>query len=457
MKCRANSMLTSLKPFSHRKKGSTLERHVRQKVPLHLGKGLRVCTERSEAVMVFASRTLRLSFLAAMLTLQSFAQPDSPLEVVKRVADKIIRETSFTVEKGADSVLRGVIRKEASFRDHTYFEWHYANGQMALAMSQLADATNEKRYRDFIERYCSTTLDTYGASKRQYETSNQKGLNYRLFKKGMLDNTSAAALPFVESLLRGESKASRFLVDEMANYVQHEQVRLSDSTLCRPDPKERTIWADDLFMSVPFLLRYGTLTENAVYYDDAAHQVIKFHEYLFDKKRGLAFHCWFDAEKKNGVAHWGRANGWMVWAMSEALLRLPGSHPKYKTVLSIFQEHMKGLVRYQNERGLWHQVLDHPESYEETSCTAMFVLALARGIRNGWIDENYRDNVTRGWDSIARRITDDGTVGGICQGTGIEDNLEFYFKRKTPLHDPRGLGAVLTAGVEVEHLLRSEF
>ena len=407
--------------------------------------------------------SVRLTFLL-LLPLPGYCvapaqqREESPLQAVMRVADKVLRETTFEVElqqgEGKQVMLKAAIPPEASFQAHSYFEWHYANGQMALAVIPLADATKEARYREFIERYCSTTLDTYDSCKYQYEVLNaRKVFNYRIFRKAMLDNTSAAVLPFVERALRDELPRARYLVDEMADYVRYRQSRLADSTLCRPDPEERTVWADDLFMSVPFLVRYAKLTGDETCYDDAANQVIKFHKYLFDKDKGLASHCWFDREKKNGVAFWGRANGWMMWAMVEALLHLPQSHREYRTVLSIFREHAKGLVRYQNQRGMWHQVLNRPDSYEETSCTAMFTLAIARGIRNGWIDKSYQEKALRGWNAVKAHIADDGTVSGICQGTAIGETLEYYFTRKTPPHDPRGLGAVITAGIEVKYLL----
>jgi rhamnogalacturonyl hydrolase YesR len=383
---------------------------------------------------------------------------DAPLRVAVRVADKVVRETSFKVEmvhqgEGKSPTLKATIPEGASFRDHSYFEWHYSNGQMALALIQLADATKDKRYTAFLDRYCSTTLRLYVTCKYRYEVlKDAKVFNYRLFLKGMLDNTSAAALPYAERALYGESKC-RFLVDEMAEYITHQQARLSDGTLCRPDPEEQTVWADDLFMSVPFMLRYAKLSGDQAYYDDAARQVIQFNKHLFDKDKGIAYHAWFDKRQQHSVAYWGRANGWMVWAVSEALLHLPTMHADYNTVLSIFRDQMKGLLRYQNENGMWHQVLDNQESYEETSCTAMFTLALARGVRNGWIDRKYEENVLRGWKGVAARIAEDGTVSGSCQGTSIGENLEYYLTRKTPLHDPRGLGAVITAGIEVQCLI----
>ena len=143
----------------------------------------------------------------------------------------------------------------------------------------------------------------------------------------------------------------------------------------------------------------------------------------------------------------------MIWGASEALLRLPRTHPRYERILHLFREHITGLMKYQGSHGLWHQVLDHPESYEETSCTAMFVIALARGIRHGWLDTSYAGAAWRAWDGIARQVAKDGTVSGICRGTGVGSDIEFYANRKTLPSDPRGLGAVITAGVEMQRVL----
>jgi unsaturated rhamnogalacturonyl hydrolase len=84
----------------------------------------------------------------------------------------------------------------------------------------------------------------------------------------------------------------------------------------------------------------------------------------------------------------------------------------------------------------------------------MFVLALARGVRTGWLDPQYGAAAERGWRGVCGRVMPDGTVMGICQGTSIGNDLEFYEKRSTPPHDPRGLGAVITAGIEMQQLIR---
>lgn len=350
-------------------------------------------------------------------------------------------------------ILDDVIDPDVSFQKHSYFEWHYANGETMLSILTLADHIGNKKYSEFVKRFCDFTLEKMPYFRYQYHDLHVlAGFNNRIFRKAMLDDTGAPCLPFAEMYLRNQLADGKALIEEMAKYVSEEQVRLSDGTLCRPEPMRMTIWGDDLFMSVPFLLRMAKITGDEKYYDDAAMQVVNFYKYLQDKNTGLLTHGWFASTGEPSVAFWGRANGWVVWAVSEALLYLPSEHKEYKKIQNLFAKHLATLVNYQHESGLWHQVLDQPESWLETSCSAMYVLGLARGITKGWIDDKYRENALRGWQGISSKIEEDGTVKGICQGTGMGFDFDFYYKRKTPDHDPRGLGAVITAGVEVANL-----
>jgi len=352
-------------------------------------------------------------------------------------------------------VLDDVVENDFPFHWHSYFEWHYANGQMLLGMQALADLTSDQKYLNHIKKFCDFTLDNFDYFKYQYEVLNERsGFNHRLYRRKMMDDTGGPALPFIELNLRGELDNARSLIDTIAAYISEGQSRLPDGTLCRPEPREWTVWADDLFMAVPFLLRYAELTGEDKYYDDAANQIVLFYAKLFDPEENLYYHGWFSDTKEHSVAHWGRANGWVMWAVSEALLYLPKDHPKYNEILNIYKKHVNGLVNYQDENGIWHQVIDKPESYEETSSSAMFTLGIARGVLNGWLNESYKDPAIKGWNAITKNIDEDGTVNGICRGTGMGFDLDFYYKRDTRPHDPRGLGGVLTAGVEVAKLFK---
>ena len=79
----------------------------------------------------------------------------------------------------------------------------------------------------------------------------------------------------------------------------------------------------------------------------------------------------------------------------------------------------------------------------------MFTYSIAKAVNNGWIDKSYVSVALEGWEGVKLNIQDDGQVKNICMGTGIENDLIFYYKRPAPLNDIHGLGPVLLAGTEI--------
>ena len=199
----------------------------------------------------------------------------------------------------------------------------------------------------------------------------------------------------------------------------------------------------------------GKLTGDKKYFDEATKQVFNFDKYLWDENTGLYYHCWFNDVKKNGVARWGRANGWMMVAKVELISHLPENYPQKNALIENLIKQIIGVSRYQGENGLWHQLLDKSDSYYETSCSAMFVYSIAKAINSGWLDKRYSSIAKIGWKGIASKVNNLGEVEGICAGTGIENDLRFYYQRPTPHNDIHGLGAILLAGIEVELMFKN--
>jgi rhamnogalacturonyl hydrolase YesR len=375
--------------------------------------------------------------------------PERGIDIYYRENNRII-----SWQPGPRNVISKLkIAEENTYQRDSYLEWHYATGAMMWSILRLSQMTEHNPYLKYVTDFCEFTLEHYDYFKWQYHSLDAfRGGNHRIFRRTMLDDAGAPSRPFVTLAESKNESIYLDLIDQMADYVLNEQVRLADGTFCRPEPEHNTVWADDLFMSVPFLLEMGKLTENKTYYDEAVYQIKKFYGYLFDKKMGLNYHGWYDERKEASTVFWGRANGWMIWATSEALQILPNDYESYDDILRLYISHITGLLKYQDTSGMWHQVLDHPESYEETSCTAMYCLAIARGVRNGWLEPELAVHAEKAWKALQNKINETGTVSGICRGTGIGKDLNFYFTRKTFDHDPRGLGAVITAGIEMEKL-----
>jgi rhamnogalacturonyl hydrolase YesR len=347
------------------------------------------------------------------------------------------------------------IPEQASFQKHPYAEWHYANGGTMLGILNLYKVSDDQKYFDFVSQFTEFVRENREYDRWQFENIPVlRGAQYRLFRMTMLDDSGGPALPFMELKKSYGAEEYDEILERVLKHVTEEQDRLPDGTLCRSEPETNTIWGDDLFMSTPFLCRMALATGNDKLFDDVARQIIQFNNYLMNPETGLYFHGYYADRNEAAPFQWGRANGWVTWAMSEALMLMPQEHEKYQDVLSIYKSHIAAIAGYQNENGLWHQILTEPSTYEETSCTAMYTLSMARGINYGWLDDSFRKNVLAGWRAVSDKIADDGTVSKICRGTGIGESVEFYNGRETFDHDPRGLGAVLTAGSEVYEMLK---
>lgn len=157
------------------------------------------------------------------------------------------------------------------------------------------------------------------------------------------------------------------------------------------------------------------------------------------------------------LPHWSRCNGWASWAMSDVLTHLPEDHPHRAAILAQFRKHAESLRKLQDPSGFWRNVLDRPDSAKEVSGTAIFTMALARGVMNGWLDAGvFRTVVLNAWKALETEIESDGTVHGICVGTMCTEDVEYYVNRPFYDNDTHGLFAVIFAGIEVEKLLRSD-
>jgi rhamnogalacturonyl hydrolase YesR len=196
-------------------------------------------------------------------------------------------------------------------------------------------------------------------------------------------------------------------------------------------------------------------TKEKKYFNQAAKQVIHFHKHLFCTKTELYYQNYYSDTKQNGVAHWGRCNGWIMMAQVNLFEFLPEDHPKRDTFLSILKEQILGLSRHQSKTVLWHQVLNRPDSYLESSCTAMFTYSIAKAINKGWVHERYSTIAEDGWHGLSTMIQSDGQVENICMGTGVENNIKFYYERPTKLNDFHGLGPGIMAGTEMMKLTKN--
>lgn len=279
-----------------------------------------------------------------------------------------------------------------------------------------------------------------------------------LLRLGNLDSCGAMGVAMLEGMLDYPAQATpeeKQVVERIANWIVNKQDRLPDGTFWRPGSHDEngawpngTIWADDLYMSCPFLVRWSAYTGDPKYLTDAAQQIINMAGRLQDKD-GVWFHAYSEPKHEHSPFKWGRANGWIAVASAEVLSALPKDHPLRAKLLDIHRRHIDGIIKLQPDSGVWHQVLDHPEVWEETSCTGMFAYAIARGVNRGWLPPSYLAYARKAFAGLCTHITREGVVKDTCQGTNIGFKLEYYVDRTHPDDDPHSRGIVQLAGTEI--------
>lgn len=346
----------------------------------------------------------------------------------------------------------------------TSYNWNYHNGGTAWAMNKLAELTGETKYAQYADNYCTFHLDGKPFVNYQVKQLNaDSSANKEILGVPLLDFTLAPSLPLVYRLQKKDDFAHRAayqaFVDKMIKYALDEQLRMAGSNIyTRLSPEKYTTWVDDMFMGIPFLVQASVYANDNPalkkrLIDDAATQVINFNSQVWDSAAHLYCHAKYSS-KNVKLPHWSRANGWGIWATSEVLLQLPKNHPKHKAVLQHYREHVEAIAKFQNANGFWYNVIDRTDSKEEVSGTAIFTMAIARGVSNGWIDANtYKNVAIKGWNAIKTRIETDGTVHDICMGTMCSEDVNYYINRPYFDNDTHGLFAVLFAGMEVNSLI----
>lgn len=399
-----------------------------------------------------------LSFVSYDLKAQkNHPDPSQDIErVLRNVAGNIIKNTTFNIinsKTGETFKDSDEIPVEAGYRvESPYNEWRYWNGVMNIGFLALGKQLNDQQFMEYAKKNVSFVFDHDRYFKKCYDAKTGNTGMEQKFRMALLDDCGAMGAGVLAVNDMDSQKRYREYLDKAADYIMYKEKRLEDGTFCRDVPYRMTVWGDDLYMSVPFLSRMGALTGEQKYFDEAARQVILFAKHLWDSQTRLFFHCWYDDIQQNGVAHWGRCNGWIIMAQIELLDKLPGNHPRRKELIQLLTRQIIGLSRYQDSSGLWHQLIDLENTYLETSASAIFTYAVAKAINEGWIDPRYAYVAAQGWEGVSRKILADGQVEGICMGTGISTSTSYYASRPTPLNDIHGLGAVLLAGCEVMKL-----
>ncbi|MHC4646196.1 MAG: glycoside hydrolase family 88/105 protein [Planctomycetota bacterium] len=205
-------------------------------------------------------------------------------------------------------------------------------------------------------------------------------------------------------------------------------------------PGYTRFWVDDMFGIGLLQGQACKYLGQSKYADRGLHSLLV-HAGKLQQPNGLFHHA-----ADNAPFFWGRGNGWAAAGMAELLLHLPKEYPKREQLLRVYRNQMKGLIRYQDADGAWRQLIDYRNSWHETSCTAMFVFAIATGVTQGWLPTRpYRQAAERGWLALTDYVDPRGRLKETCIGTGKRSSAAKYLGRPRAVGDPHGQGPLLWA------------
>lgn len=204
------------------------------------------------------------------------------------------------------------------------------------------------------------------------------------------------------------------------------------------------LWIDDMFMITAVQAQAWRATGNRAYIDHAAKEMVLYLDRL-QQPNGLFHHS-------PGVPYfWGRGDGWMAAGMSILLRELPADNPDRARILQGYHTMMASLLKYQDADGMWHQLIDDPASWPETSCTGMFAFAFITGVKEGWLDAaTYGPAAKKAWLKLITYLDEKSDMREVCQGTNIHDPKKngpdgraYYLARERIVGDMHGQAPVL--------------
>lgn len=232
------------------------------------------------------------------------------------------------------------------------------------------------------------------------------------------------------------------------------------------------MWLDGIYMAEPFLVRYATVFNQPKWYDEATFQMEEAYKRTLDPETGLVYHAWDESKQERwcnpetgqSKHFWSRGTGWFMMALVDVLEYLPEDHPERKKLITILNDLSAALLKVQDsETGLWYQVLNmggREGNYLEASGSAMFIYAYAKGAKMGVLDVKYLEVANSCFDSFIENLVTEGedgypnlnnTVGGCGLGGNPyrEADYNYYITEKKVVNDPKGVGPVIMAAVEL--------
>ena len=344
-------------------------------------------------------------------------------------------------------------------------DWNYVPGTFLKGVELLWRRTGSDNYYQYIKSSFDKVVGSDGSIS-----------GYR-YDRHSLDEINEGRLAFL--LYKETSQAKYKIVIDTLRSQLRTQPRTYDGGFWHRDDKNagtypHQMWLDGLYMANPFYAEYGKTFADTFALSDVVTQLTVMEKHARDSVTGLLYHGW-DESKTQAWADpvtgcspcfWGRGDGWYAMAAVDVLDYFPVDHPGRTKIIAIIKRLAEALKKVQDpQSGTWWQVLDmggREDNYHESSASCMFVYALAKAVRLGYIDKSYWDVVKKGYAGILNEfitVNRDSTINLIqtCAGAGLGGNpyrsgtYDYYVNQTSiSINDGKATGPFIMASLEVE-------
>ncbi|BDG36121.1 MULTISPECIES: glycoside hydrolase family 88/105 protein [Anoxybacillaceae] len=354
----------------------------------------------------------------------------------------------YLAEKACQSLMRKYSPKELPPAG----KWHYHQGVFLYGMLKVWEKTGKPEYFDYVKGYFDYLIDEEG--------------NF-VFARDELDSLQPGMLLFT---IYKETEDRRYkIAAKKLRGLFSTLNRTKEGGFWHKDKYPYQMWLDGLFMAGPFALMYSHEYNEPELIDMVLFQEKLMRTHMKDAKTGLLYHAW-DEKREAPWSHpvtgcspefWGRSIGWYSAAVVEILDRLPQNHIGRRELIESIQSLVESLIDFQDqETGLWHQVVDkgdREDNWLESSCSSLFIYAIAKAIQKEYIDPKYLQAAQFAYEGLLKNMIvydSDGSwiMKGICIGTSA-GKYDYYVSRPTSENDLHGVGAFVLASIALQEII----
>lgn len=400
-------------------------------------------------------------YLIVFFLIRSFVIHAQTQNVIysQRFANAIMNQytDSLVVKKFVQHMIQD---KQGTDPDKRPASWNYEEAVILRGIEKVWRQTGDKAYFEYIKKIIDHFVNNDG-SIRTYELNEYNS------------DQITAGLQLL--LLYRETKDEKY--KKAADLLRRQiawQPRTKEGGFWHKHKYPYQMWLDGLYMLNLFYAEYCRDFKTPQHFDDIANQFIWVTAHNRDPQTGLLYHGWDESKNQKWAnpqtgqspEFWSRSIGWYAMSLVDILEILPKKYPKRTKLLAFLAQLAPVLEKFQDKKErVWFQVTDKGDqkgNYLEASGSCMFVYALAKGVRLGYLDKKYAIVAQKGYAGILKNFVETDPQGNVhlnhtCSGAGLgglpyrSGTYDYYIAEPQRRDDLKGIGAFINAAIEIEY------